>query len=157
MSQLTLFGTGLLFGLARHNLYVANLLMSTRWRRPAIGLVSGQHLPDEHHQLASHCADGFVMGLLFAQAQIESLERAGGAHGGVSGFYQQPAGVRASALGDASGAKAVAGALPSQWIQAQVADQPARLAEAASITDGGQPPGSYLQAETGDGWHRSED
>ena len=77
LSRLARLGAGFVFGLASYDLEVADLLMSTQRWRPTIGLVFGQHLPDKHHQLAGYRTDGFVMGLLFAQAQIESLQGPG--------------------------------------------------------------------------------
>ena len=95
LSRLVRLEAGLVFGLASYDLEVADLLMSAQRWHPTTGLVFGQHLPDKHHQLASHRAGRFVMGFLFAQAQIESLQRAGAAHNGMSSFHQQPASVRA--------------------------------------------------------------
>lgn len=108
-------------------------------------------MPEQCRHLAGGGDDRDLVAAAPAGAFVEGLQRSGCSDGGQGGLDEHVADLGGAFLADAAGVRGAGARLTDPRVKTEVADQPARVGEAADVADGGQEHGRGDHPNAGDG------
>jgi hypothetical protein len=122
-----------------------------RRANPKIVLLLGQHVPDQHRELAGRCHRRHLVPALGADAQEEGTQGTARFGCGPGRLDQEAPRMAAAMLADPTMLGDAQTRLPDTGIEPEIAHQLLRFEEAGNVADGRDDAGGHNRVDAGDG------